>query len=100
MPIIQTETFAKWESRLNDKKARAIIAAKIFRLANELPVDIVSLGDGVDELRVHYGPGYRIYFQRTGREGILLLCGGNKTSQRRDIVRAKQLVAEVLREGE
>lgn len=100
MPIIQTETFAKWESHLNDKKARAIIAAKIFRLANDLPADIVSLGDGVEELRVHYGPGYRIYFQRTEREDILLLCGGNKTSQKRDIVKAKQLAAKVLGGGE
>lgn len=100
MPIIQTEAFAKRQSRLNDKKPRAIIAAIIFRLANDLPVDKVSLGDGVEELRVHYGPGYRIYFQRTEREDILLLCEGNKTGQKRDIIKAKQIAAELLGEGE
>lgn len=60
----QTATFVKWETRLRDKRARTIIAARLMRLAEGLPGDVEPVGDGISELRIHYGPGYRIYFQK------------------------------------
>jgi putative addiction module killer protein len=90
----QTETFRKWERRLRDRKARAAVAARLFRLANGLAGDVSPVGGGVSELRIHYGPGYRVYFCRRGSEVILLLCGGDKSSQDRDIEKAKQLAEE------
>lgn len=90
----QTVTFAKWESRLRDKRARTIIAARLMRLAEGLPGDVEPVGEGVSELRIHYGPGYRIYFQRRGNLLIVLLCGGDKGSQARDIAAAKKLAKE------
>lgn len=94
MRLRQTETYRRWERKLKDQKARAAIAARIFRLANGLAGDVSPVGGGVSELRIHYGPGYRIYFQRRGDEIIILLCGGDKGSQDRDIRTAKQLAAE------
>lgn len=94
--IKQTETYCKWEQKLKDKKAKAAIAARVFRVANGLLGDVSFVGQGVSELRIHYGPGYRIYFCQHDREIILLLCGGNKGTQERDIELAKQL-AKTLR---
>lgn len=91
----QTETFKKWENKLKDRQARAIISARLFRLANGLLGDIAPIGNGISELRIHYGPGYRIYFCQTGHEIILLLCGGDKGSQARDIEIAKKMVKEL-----
>ncbi|MDS1138907.1 type II toxin-antitoxin system RelE/ParE family toxin [Pusillimonas sp. SM2304] len=90
----QTKTYEKWEARLRDKRARTIIAARLMRLAEGLPGDVESVGDGVSELRVHYGPGYRIYFQRRGNLLVVLLCGGDKSTQARDIAAAKKLANE------
>lgn len=90
----QTETFRKWERKLKDQKARAMIAARLFRLANGLAGDVAPVGQGISELRIHYGPGYRIYFQQRGDEIIILLCGGDKSTQDRDIEKAKRLAAE------
>lgn len=90
----QTETFRKWERKLKDQRARAMIAARLFRLANGLAGDVAPVGQGVSELRIHYGPGYRVYFQQRGEEIIILLCGGDKGTQGRDIETAKQLAAE------
>jgi putative addiction module killer protein len=64
--IKQTATFMTWESKLKDQRAKAAIAARIFRLANGLPGDVSPVGQGVSELRIHYGPGYRVYFQQRG----------------------------------
>ncbi|MFZ3032557.1 MAG: type II toxin-antitoxin system RelE/ParE family toxin [Parvibaculum sp.] len=90
----QTETFAKWESRLRDKRARTVIATRLARLAHGLPGDVEPVGEGVSELRIHYGPGYRIYFQQRGDILIVLLCGGDKKTQARDIATAKKLAKE------
>ncbi|TMU86407.1 type II toxin-antitoxin system RelE/ParE family toxin [Brucella haematophila] len=90
----QTASFAKWESRLRDKRARTIIAARLMRLAEGLPGDVEPIGEGVSELRIHYGPGYRVYFQKRGNILIVLLCGGDKGSQERDIANAKKLAKE------
>lgn len=90
----QTDLFRKWEAGLGDRRARALIATRLFRLANGIEGDIVSLGDGVFELRIHYGPGYRIYFHRRGREIIVLLAGGHKGTQERDIRTAKRIAKD------
>ncbi|MBE7564130.1 MULTISPECIES: type II toxin-antitoxin system RelE/ParE family toxin [Acidithiobacillus] len=90
----QTEAFAKWESRLRDKRARTIIATRLARLAHGLPGDVEPVGEGVSELRIHYGPGYRVYFQQRGDILIVLLCGGDKKTQARDIATAKKLAEE------
>lgn len=92
--IKQTATFMTWESKLKDQRAKAAIAARIFRLANGLPGDVAPIGQGVSELRIHYGPGYRLYFQQRGTEIIILLCGGDKSSQTKDIETAKRLASE------
>lgn len=94
MEIKQTTAFQKWESKLKDRVAKAAIAARIFRLANGLPGDVTPVGQGISELRIHYGSGYRVYFQQRETELIILLCGGNKGSQKRDIELAKRLASE------
>lgn len=90
----QTDTFRKWERKLKDERARAAVAARLFRLANGLAGDVSPVGEGVSELRIHYGSGYRVYFRRRGEEIIVLLCGGDKSTQERDIRTAKRLAAE------
>lgn len=96
MDIKQTETYRKWEQGLRDKRAKAAIAARVYRLANGLVGDVAPVGQGISELRIHYGPGYRLYyFQKKKNEIIVLLCGGVKSSQKRDIEIAKKL-AKVL----
>ncbi len=71
-----------------------MIAARLMRLAEGLAGDVEPVGEGVSELRIHYGPGYRVYFQRRGDVLIILLCGGDKGSQARDIANAKKLAKE------
>jgi len=90
----QTETFRKWRLRLKDERARAVIASRLDRLAFGHAGDVAPVGDGVSELRIHAGPGYRIYFQQRGDVLIVLLCGGDKGSQVRDIKLAKRLAKE------
>jgi putative addiction module killer protein len=96
--IRQTETFRKWERKLKDQKAKALIAARILRVANGLLGDVSPVGEGVSELRIHYGPGYRVYFRRRGEEIVVLLCGGDKSTQEQDIKQAKHLAIEQEKE--
>ncbi len=95
--VRKTKTYAKWERKLRDSKARAAINERIYRLANGVPGDVKSVGGELSELRIHYGPGYRVYFTRRGDEVIVLLCGGDKSSQQRDIEKAKRLVTDLER---
>ncbi|MEA3124998.1 MAG: hypothetical protein QOD67_2017, partial [Caballeronia sp.] len=92
--IKQTETFRLWELKLKDKRVRTLIATRVSRLAEGLPGDIAPVGNGVSELRIHYGPGYRVYLQQRGTILVVLLCGGDKSTQARDIVLAKKLAQE------
>jgi putative addiction module killer protein len=94
LEIKQTATFRKWERKLRDQRAKALIAARIFRLANGLLGDVRSVGKGVSELRIHHGPGYRVYFKEVDMEIVILLCGGDKSTQQRDIETAQRLAAE------
>jgi putative addiction module killer protein len=93
--IRQTAVFSKWMAGLRDHRARAKIAARIDRLAFGNPGDVEPVGEGVSELRVHVGPGYRVYFVRRGRTIIVLLCGGDKSTQTKDIKLAKSLAANL-----
>jgi putative addiction module killer protein len=90
----QTETFRKWWTRLKDERARGVIFARLDRLAYGHTGDAEPVGEGVSELRVHYGPGYRVYFQKRGNTIIVLLCGGDKGTQTKDIKTAKRLAKE------
>lgn len=89
--IQQTETFRLWESNLRDRRVRTIIATRINRLAAGLTGDVAPVGEGVSEMKIHHGAGYRVYFQKRGDTIVILLCGGDKSSQQRDIELAKNL---------
>jgi len=88
--------FMHWLRALPDAKVRAIIAARIKRLERGLLGDVQPVGNGVSELRIHIGAGWRIYFTRHGRQIIVLLAGGSKGTQRQDIERAKTLAAQIV----
>ena len=90
----QTATFRKGHQKLKDGRAKAAIAIRLQRLIVGNPGDVAPVGEGVSELRIHYGPGYRVYFQKRGETLVLLLCGGDKNSQETDIRTAKRLAAE------
>jgi putative addiction module killer protein len=90
----QTETFQKWLAKLRDERAVTAIVSRLDRLMFGHAGDAEPVGQGVSELRIHYGPGYRVYFQRRGDTIILLLCGGDKKSQARDIKTALRLADE------
>jgi len=92
--IRQTAVFTKWIRRLADRRARLAIAKRIDRLAFGHAGDARPVGGEVSELRIHMGPGYRVYFTRRGDAIIILLCGGDKGSQIRDIARAQALAGE------
>ncbi len=93
--IRETERFVRWMSRLRDDKAAGVIAARIDRLRAGLPGDVRPVGSGISELRIDHGPGYRVYFTRVGKALLLLLCGGDKSSQPRDLRLAKQLATQL-----
>jgi putative addiction module killer protein len=90
----QTETFRKWRLRLKDERARALIASRLDRLAFGHAGDVKPVGQGISELRIDHGPGYRVYFERRGKTIIILLCGGDKSTQDKDIQTAKRLAKE------
>lgn len=92
--IRETETFSGWLRGLRDAQARARIAARVRRLAFGNPGDVKPVGEGISELRIHYGPGYRAYYNQRGTVLIVLLCGGDKSTQDKDIETAKRLAKE------
>lgn len=87
----KTEAFAKWLDGLDDIRARARILVRMERLAAGNPGDAKAVGEGVSELRIDYGPGYRVYYRRHGREVVLLLAGGDKSTQAKDFKTALRL---------
>jgi len=87
----KTETFAKWIDGLNDMRARARVLVRIERLAAGNPGDVAPVGEGVSELRIDYGPGYRVYYKQSGESLVILLTGGDKRTQTKDIKTALRL---------
>ena len=93
LDIRETDEFSKWLSALKDMRARAKVLVRVKRLAHGNPGDVEPVGEGVSELRIDHGPGYRVYFVQRGMRYVLLLAGGDKRTQKRDIARAKRLAA-------
>jgi putative addiction module killer protein len=92
--LIKSDIFDRWLSTLRDTQARARIETRIRRLSIGNPGDVKPVGEGVSEMRIDYGPGYRVYFMRRGPVVVVLLCGGNKSSQNHDIDLAKTIAAQ------
>jgi putative addiction module killer protein len=93
--VRKTGVFAEWLDGLRDIQARARVQARIERLAAGNPGDVEPVGEGVSELRINYGPGYRVYFKQSGRELIILLAGGDKRTQAKDIKTAFRLARDL-----
>ena len=94
MQIVQSDVFTAWLDHLNDERAAARVVTRIRRMEIGNAGDVRSVGEGVSEIRIDYGPGYRVYFARRGRTLVILLCGGDKKSQRKDIALAKRMAKE------
>ena len=93
--VRQTEAYSRWFEELRDRQARARINIRIRRLSLGNFGDVKPVGEGVSELRIEYGPGYRVYFAQRGRALVVLLAGGDKHSQEKDIKRALDLAREL-----
>ena len=93
--VRETEAFFGWLSGLRDARAKAEVARRVRRLALGNPGDVRPVGAGVSELRIHYGPGYRVYYVQRGSVLIVLLCGGDKSGQTRDVALALKLAKEI-----
>ncbi|MCZ0938193.1 MAG: type II toxin-antitoxin system RelE/ParE family toxin [Caldilineaceae bacterium] len=92
--IIESATFRRWLHRLRDRRAVARINARLRNVTLGHFADVKSVGGGIFEMRIHYGPGYRLYYIRDGAEIVVLLCGGQKGTQSRDIERARRLAED------
>ncbi len=95
LTIRKTVAYADWFARLRDERARARINTRLYRLQHGNPGDAEPVGEGVSELRIDYGPGYRVYYKAQGRSIVILLCGGDKSTQAADIRRAKEIAADI-----
>lgn len=95
MEIRKTEIFVDWLDNLRDSRAKARIIARLDRMEMGNFGDVSPVGGGVSELRIHYGPGYRVYFVRRGPVVVILLCGGDKKTQHADIAKAKMLARKL-----
>jgi putative addiction module killer protein len=93
--VRQTEVYAAWFAGLRDREARTRITVRIRRLSLGNPGDVRPVGSGVSEMRIDYGPGYRVYFVHRGETVVVLLCGGDKRRQDRDVALALELAREV-----
>ncbi len=98
MNLLKTEVFDKWLKKLKDRQAKAIIQVHLNRLIENKFGKIKPIIDGVYEKKINYGPGYRIYFMRFDQNIIILLCGGDKSTQKNDIKQAKNLIKDVEKE--
>ncbi|MBI2503234.1 MAG: type II toxin-antitoxin system RelE/ParE family toxin [Candidatus Latescibacteria bacterium] len=95
MEIRETETYARWFKKLRDRQARVRILARIRLLSLGTPGQVEPVGEGVSEMKIDYGPGYRLYYQQRGETVAILLVGGDKRTQKRDIEKAKALAREL-----
>jgi putative addiction module killer protein len=93
--IRKTDIFNTWLKNLKDSRAKSGIYTRIDRLAVGNQGDVKPIGEGCSEMRINYGPGYRVYYKDTGKELIILLCGGDKSTQQADIKKAKELAKEM-----
>ena len=91
LEVRKTEVYARWLDGLRDVRARARVLVRVERLVAGNPGDVKPVGEGVSELRIDYGPGYRVYFKKQGRTIVVLLAGGDKRTQSRDIEKALRL---------
>ena len=98
--IRQTDVYARWIEKLRDRQAKARIAIRIRRLSLGNPGDVRPVGGGVSELRIDYGLGYRVYFLKQGVASVILLAGGDKSTQADDIANARNLAQILSKEGE
>lgn len=98
--ILRTEAFNKWLLKLKDPRGKARIIERIRSAERGNFGDSEPVGHGVSEMRIHFGPGYRVYFTRVGNVVYLLLCGGTKRTQQRDIAKAQKMVVSVTEEWE
>jgi putative addiction module killer protein len=89
--VRQTDDYARWFAKLRDRQARVRILARLRRLSLGNPGDVAPVGEGVSEMRIDYGPGYRVYFKQLAQALVVLLAGGDKRTQQRDIEKAKEL---------
>jgi putative addiction module killer protein len=94
LEVVRSEAFDRWLRKLKDRQAVARVLVRIDRLAAGNPGDVKAVGAGISELRIDYGPGYRVYYMQEGDRLVLLLCGGDKSSQDRDIQRARWVARE------
>ena len=95
LELRKTEEYAKWLNNMRDIRARARVQARVERLAAGNPGDVSPVGEGVSELRIDYGPGYRVYFKKPGKTSVVLLTGGDKRTQAGDIKRGLQLAGNL-----
>jgi putative addiction module killer protein len=95
LEVRQTEAYSTWFAKLKDQNARSRILARLRRLELGNPGDVKAVGEGVSELRVDCGPGYRVYYVNRGSTIVILLCGGDKSTQEADIKTAKRMASEL-----
>ena len=93
--VRETEPYAAWFASLRDERARSRVQLRVRRLSLGNPGDVAPVGEGVSEMRIHYGPGYRVYFVQRGDTVAILLGGGDKASQEKDIRKAIEMAREV-----
>ncbi|ABA56974.1 type II toxin-antitoxin system RelE/ParE family toxin [Nitrosococcus oceani] len=92
--VVKSETFNCWLKKLRDRRAAVRISARIDRLAFGNPGNVQPIGEGLSEMRIDYGPGYRVYYMQQGKVLVLILCGGDKRTQQEDIAKAKRIAEE------
>jgi putative addiction module killer protein len=97
--VVRSATFDRWLTKLKDRRAAARVLVRVTRLAAGNPGDVRPVGAGVSEIRIDYGPGYRVYYLQDGQQLILLLCGGDKSSQPDDIMTAHRIAEQWRSEG-
>ena len=92
--VVRSGTFDRWIRKLKDRQAVARVLVRIDRLALGNPGDVKPVGSGISELRINYGPGYRVYYLQDGERLVVLLCGGDKSTQPDDIMKAREIADE------